>query len=481
MALSVVRRIALNAASVLTSDVAVRAGTFVLYALVARHLGPSNFGQLSLALAFFYPSQVVAIAGLKPLLIREVAKDPKSAAPYFVNGSAIVLVMSAVSFTAVTTSVYVLGYPRSSALVILTLSLGLLPFSLSKVTESLFQARDQMYFVPWVQIPANLLKVGLGFVMLNAGQGLMAVIVVINAAYVFTMIVEWLILFRQIGVPRIRPRIEAMRALVKMTAPLLGTSGLLAMVSSAPIVILSQFVSERQVGVFGAAMQLMTPLGLIITSVMLSFFPLMSRRFDRGLISLSQVTKMLAGLLIGVIAPAMIALAYVAEPMILLLYEEPAFVSSANILRIFLLATLFSASTRVLGQTLVAAHHERSEFKIHVVTATLTVVVGIALMSMYGTLGGAVSIVVVQIAAFLMHYRSASRLLPDLALGRVVWTKIAAAACMGGVLLGIGTDDLILGLCAGLVVYVAALVGLEILAAGGVAEVKAKYQFIWSG
>jgi O-antigen/teichoic acid export membrane protein len=478
---TIVRRIALNAASVLTSDVAVRAGTFVLYALVARHLGPAEFGQLSLALAFFYPSQVVAIAGLKPLLIREVAKDPDAAAPYFVNASAIVLAMSAVSFAAVTGIVYILGYPRSSALAILTLSLGLLPFSLSKVTESIFQARDQMYFVPWVQIAANLLKVGLGFVMLNAGRGLMAVIVVINAAYVFTMIVEWLILFRQITVPTVRPRIDAMRTLVKTTMPLLGTSGLLAMVTSAPIVILSQFVSQRQVGVFGAAMQLTTPLGLIITSVMLSFFPLMSRRFDRGLRSLSQVTKMLTGLLVAVLAPAMAALAYVAEPLVLLLYGEPAFAQSADIFRIFLLATLFSASTRVFGQTLVAANHERSEFKIHLVTATLTLVVGVAMMSTYGTLGGAVSIVVVQIVAFFMHYRSASRFLPDLALGRMVWTKIVATACMGGVLLGIGTEALLLGLCAGLIVYLAALLGLEILAAGGVAQVKAKYEFIWSG
>jgi O-antigen/teichoic acid export membrane protein len=309
----------------------------------------------------------------------------------------------------------------------------------------------------------------------------MAVIVVINAAYVFTMIVEWLILFRQITVPTVRPRIDAMRTLVKTTMPLLGTSGLLAMVTSAPIVILSQFVSQRQVGVFGAAMQLTTPLGLIITSVMLSFFPLMSRRFDRGLRSLSQVTKMLTGLLVAVLAPAMAALAYVAEPLVLLLYGEPAFAQSADIFRIFLLATLFSASTRVFGQTLVAANHERSEFKIHLVTATLTLVVGVAMMSTYGTLGGAVSIVVVQIVAFFMHYRSASRFLPDLALGRMVWTKIVATACMGGVLLGIGTEALLLGLCAGLIVYLAALLGLEILAAGGVAQVKAKYEFIWSG
>lgn len=480
MVLSVVRKIALNAASVLTSDVATRAGTFMLYALVARHLGPYEFGQLSLALAFFYPSQVIAIAGLKPLLIREVAKDPGAAASHFVNASAIVLVMSIVSFGGAAVLVSILGYPRSSVLAILTLLLGLLPFSWSKVSEAIFQARDQMYFVPWVQIPANLLKVSLGLLLLRNGAGLQAVIGVINAAYLFTMILEWVILFRLIHIPTVRPRLAIVRLLVGISAPLLGTSALLAFISSAPIVILSQFVGERQVGLFGAASQLTTPIGLIVTSVMLSFFPLMSRRFNRGARNLGQATKLIAGLLVGIIAPAVLSVAYIAEPLVLMLYDGPEFAQSANILRVLLVATFFSASTRVLGQSIVAANHERAEFKIHLVSATLTVVVGAALMSMYGPIGGAASIVVVQLGAFAMHYRSATRLLPDLSLGRALWTKIVAAGCMAGVLVSIGTSHALIGLCAGLLVYAAALLSLEVFAAGSIAGMKNKYQFLWS-
>ena len=44
-----------NAASILTSDVFDRVSTFVLYLLVARHLGVVSFGRLSVALALFHP------------------------------------------------------------------------------------------------------------------------------------------------------------------------------------------------------------------------------------------------------------------------------------------------------------------------------------------------------------------------------------------------------------------------------------------
>src|SRR6266705_473059 len=69
------RNIGGNALSILTSDVMNRATSFVLYAMVARHLGTFEFGQLSLAFSLFYVFQVSAVAGLKILIVRDVAKD----------------------------------------------------------------------------------------------------------------------------------------------------------------------------------------------------------------------------------------------------------------------------------------------------------------------------------------------------------------------------------------------------------------------
>ena len=64
-----------NALSILTSDVMNRVTSFVLYALVARHLGAQQFGQLALALTLFYTAQVFAVAGVKTLIVRQVATD----------------------------------------------------------------------------------------------------------------------------------------------------------------------------------------------------------------------------------------------------------------------------------------------------------------------------------------------------------------------------------------------------------------------
>src|SRR5438552_17047754 len=76
-----------NAASILASDVVNRGTSFVLYALVARYLGAFAFGQLSLALTLFYTFQVLAAAGLRTLVVREVARDKEKTNFYLINGS----------------------------------------------------------------------------------------------------------------------------------------------------------------------------------------------------------------------------------------------------------------------------------------------------------------------------------------------------------------------------------------------------------
>src|SRR5207249_11340454 len=91
------RNIGGNALSILSSDVMNRATSFVLYAMVARHLGPFEFVQLPLASSLFYVFQVSAVGGLIILLVSCVSKDQSHTRLYFTNGFAIVAALSIVS------------------------------------------------------------------------------------------------------------------------------------------------------------------------------------------------------------------------------------------------------------------------------------------------------------------------------------------------------------------------------------------------
>src|SRR3989440_2384910 len=133
------REVGGTALSILTSDVMNRATSFVIYALVARHLGAQEFGQLSLGFSLFYMFQVFATAGLKVLIIRQVAKDRLQTSLYFVNACAIVTLSSLTSIAVLFAFVRLMHYPPATALVALLLSVGLLLTAISAVCEGLFQ------------------------------------------------------------------------------------------------------------------------------------------------------------------------------------------------------------------------------------------------------------------------------------------------------------------------------------------------------
>src|ERR1700720_1978178 len=190
-------RRASNALSILTSDVMNRATSFVMYALVARRLGAQEFGQLSLAFSLFYMFQVFAIAGLKVLVIRQVAKDRSQTSLYFINACMIVAVSSFTSVVALFAFVHLMHYPASTTLVALLLSLGLLPTAISAVCEGIFQAWEKMHFIAWVNVPINIAKIVGTFLLLTRSRGLYTVILILLGSFFAIAATEvWIVLRR---------------------------------------------------------------------------------------------------------------------------------------------------------------------------------------------------------------------------------------------------------------------------------------------
>lgn len=197
-----VRRIAGNAISILTSDVLNRATTFVLYALVARHLSAFAFGQISLALTLFYTFQMVAVAGTKTLITREVARDRKQTGHYLVNGGMIVAVFSFLAMLLLLVFVRLMHYAASTAAIILLLSLGLLPYALSALYEAVFQAWERMHYIAHANVPVNLAKVCLAWLLFSQGYGLYHLVILLLASYVAVAGIERWLLCRCMTVPR---------------------------------------------------------------------------------------------------------------------------------------------------------------------------------------------------------------------------------------------------------------------------------------
>jgi len=472
------RKMGGNALSILTSDAMNRATSFVLYALVARHLGAHEFGQLSLALTLFYIFQVLAVAGLKTLTIRQVTTDRSQTSRYFTTGFAIVTFSSFSSLALLFGFLRLMHYPADTTRVILLLCLGLLPYAISAICEGIFQAWERMHLIPYVNVPVNVAKVGCAFLLLTKKGGLLAVILILLASFFITALTEVWILFRKFPTHTEPVDYHFCLATFRSAVTFLGIDGTIAIMSSLNILLLSKLATETEVGLYSAATQLMAPLLLVYQSIGQSVFPLMCRKVEPGFESLRRISgQVIEGLLILAL-PALAGLFFLGDWALSVLYKNPVFVQAFPALRIVAWVLVSQVFTSVLGQALVASHREKVTLRIVAVDTLVNLLVGWPLIRLFGLRGAAIALLVTRLVDCCQHYIPVSRLFRGIPLAQITWKPIIAGVCMAAYLLLSSSQAGILRSVSATAVYSASLIVLSIWASGGLRQFKEKYHFL---
>jgi O-antigen/teichoic acid export membrane protein len=416
-------RILANAISILAADVVNRGTTFVLYALVARYLGAFEFGQLSLALTLFYTFQVLAAAGLKTLVVREVSRDKERTHSYLVNGAVTVTATFVLSIAILFVFVRLMGYSRPTASLILLLGLGLLPASLAALFEGLFQAWEKMHLIAIGNVPANVVKAGAAFLALSHGSSLYQLATVILATQLMIAAVEWRLLCRHIVQPRFEFELGFSLRMLRSSATFLGIDVTIAIWSSAQIVLLSALASETEVGFYSAAAQVLVPVGLLFQSLTQAMFPIMCRRFEQDCRDLKQVAEAVLICLLAAAIPISGIVFVFADQVLALLYHGDKFRAAVPVLRILVWGVVLGAITQALGQVLLAGRREAVTLRIVAVNAVVSFVLGLLLIDVFGPLRGAALATLIAAAVnVVQHYVPVSSLLGGISVGRLSWS-----------------------------------------------------------
>ena len=464
-----------NALSILTSDAMNRVTSFVLYALVARHLGTHEFGQLSLALTLFYIFQVLAVAGLKTLTIRQVTKDPAQTGRYFINGCAIVACSSFSSLAALFAFVRLMHYPADTTLVILLMSLGLFPYAISAICEGIFQAWERMHLIPYVNVPVNIAKVGCAFFLLTRRSGLYVVVLILLSSFLAVAFLEVWIILRRFPAQSAALDLHFCLATFRAAVTFLGIDGTIAVMSSLNVLLLSKLATETEVGLYSAATQLMVPLLLVYQSIGQSVFPLMCRRVEPGFQTLKRISEQVIEILLILALPAVAGLYFLGDWALSMLYKNPAFQQAFPALRIVAWVLISQVFTSVLGQVLVASHLEKVTLRIVAVDALVNLLVGWPLIRFFGLRGAAIALLLTRLVDCCQHYIPVSRLFSGIAIARIIWKPIVAGVCMTAYFLLPSTRVGVLRGASATAIYSAALIVLTIWASGGVRQFRDKY------
>ena len=474
------KKIVGNIASMLTNDVITRATTFILYALIARFLGMRQFGQMSLALTILNTFQMIAPAGLKLLITREVSRNKAETDKYLINGSIVALITSVITIILLFAIIFAIHYDPDTALIILLVSLGLLPFSLSVICEAIFQAWNQMQLIALANIPRNIIIVILSVLILSQGYDIFFLGILLPILFLLMLFIEWGLMFRHITRPSLRIDPKFSVSMLKSSSTFLGFQGIIAATGSFIYILLSKVGNESEVGLYNAATQLMTPILLIYQSVVLSVFPMMCQKFDAGVQELKQVSDRLLEFLLTIGVPAAIGLYFLAEEALMLLYGNHEFIQAAGIIRILAISLVLRAFSTVIGRVLLASRREKAVLRIVIINTFLTILSGIVLIGMYGLTGAVITSLISTIVDFAQHCLEASKLFSNFIPWRKLWKTAIASICIVA-FLNIKTDTGVWeSLFMSIALYSCVWAALSIASAGGIANLKARYLYFWN-
>lgn len=490
------KRVLRNAASILSSNILIKATTFVLYALVARHAGAREFGQLSLALSLLYTFHIFAVAGLKTLTVREVAKDQSLASAYLSNASVLVVFASIISMAGLILLSRAMDYNEGTRTIIFALFIGLLPYALSQVCEGVFQAWEKMHFIAYANGPMHIGKAVAAYFLLTNSYDVVYVAYAVAAAYWGILLIEWFILWRMdlqsspIAVSSSSASTAMSRRWIdfgfmlnigRRALAFLGIEGVFAINASIGIVILARLLSEEDVGIYSSALQVIMPLSVIINNVVHSVFPIMCRKFEQGSADLSWVVERLIEVLIILILPAIVGITLYADQVLLLLFQNNELISAAYLLRFLVWGSLVNAIITVLGQVLWASQREKQSLIIAMTTTSINLIGNLIFIQLFGLNGVVITGLTISVVTLIQHYLPVAKLLEDMKILPVIWKPLVATIVMTIVLIQINLASLFSSIAVGGFVYLFVVAGLYVWSYGGIYEARMKARHLGFG
>ena len=435
------RPLAVNALSMVTSNVVIRGTTFLLYVLVARYLGVDAFGQLALGLALAHSFRLIPSSGMQSQLVRSVARRPQESASLFYNYSAVVFAMALATLLAQAVFVWCIGYSAATTQIVMLLALGVVPFCMSRVCESVLQAWERMHLIAIAQTSINLVQLVGALELVLAGYGIQAIGILIVSGLTLLAAVGALIVLAVMKWPRVRFDLSAAGSILRESATFFGIALVQAARAGMIVALLSIFADERAVGLFSAARQLLVPMTLLFESIALSVFPVFCKQSVMQ--DVGRVAEFVIELLLALSLPAVVLLTFYANGLLTLIYGSPDFsvaVPVAQILAWILIAKPLSA---ILGQVLMAGSRERVNLRIVTVSAVVMLLVGPPLINGFGVQGAALTALVSLAVNVVYHYVAAAALVGGISLRRNYRPLVAASGMAAAVLLLAQHHDLV--------------------------------------
>jgi PST family polysaccharide transporter len=401
---AVLRRLIGNAGW-LVADKIVRLGVgLFVTVMVARYLGPANFGLFSYAQSIVVLTSAFAVLGLSDIVVRDLVRMPDREAEITASALSLRLAGAAVAVSLCALSIVLLR-PFDRQALIVTLVLGSVVFPQAMdVIDYRFQSITNVRAIVLLRNLSFLLFSVLKIAAIALHASLLTFAALTSLEIVVVALLQYLYA-RRLGfsVDLRSATLGECRRLWLESWPLMARTLAIAVYMRADQIIIGGVFGDRQVGMYAAAVRIPDIWYFLPTAVMTSFVPVLARSFvqsrelyERQLLS---VMRPLVWLSIAVAA----ALSVLATPIIGLLYGAR-FAGAADVLRVYAWAGVFGTLGLTTSAWLINSGLMRYGLFQAVVGLVVSVSLNLLVIPRFGIVGAAWVYVVAQfLSAFALN------------------------------------------------------------------------------
>lgn len=367
--------------------------SFIVTTLIARHLGPSNYGQLSYAISFVGIFSFISTLGIDSVLYRELIKHKDQRHIYM--GTALALKIAAGFLAALITisAGYLSGARDITFLLIFILSLTFI-FNSFNILVYEFQANVESKIPSIIAIIVTLVLSGLKIAVVLSNKGVLYLAgILLLEAFLYSILY---IYFRIRKYGTLADWIydkKVAYSILRDSWPMMFSVAFALVYARIDQVFIKSLINIESVGLYDAAVRVSEVWYFIPNIIMSALFPaIVNAKITDESVYFKRLKYLLVGMTLICIAIAFPITLY--SKQIILIIFGPAFIASFTVLQIYIWSLIGTSVNHVLSHFLITENYRRMIFTSSLVGMITNVVLNIWLIPIYGIEGAALATLV---------------------------------------------------------------------------------------
>lgn len=393
--MSTIKRVAKNTLWLTAAEIGAKGLGFVIAIVIARYLGPEDYGKYAFAISFVTLFMVLADFGMRPLLVREVARNNQLAEKYLANFLTLKIWLTLVLFGAVALAAWIYGTPLNLFILIMIAAAEIAANSFSEIFRGIFQAFERMKYEMTSRVLNKVLILAGTIGVIILGLRTLSIMLVLLLAGIVTAIYTIIVCRKYFARLKLAFDKVFLKEAFKQSFIFAITNVFISIYFKIDSVMLEKMRSVAEVGYYNTAYELVFAFMFVPTIFSAAIYPVLSRFYkdDPGKIQ-NLVARFLKYYTLTAVALT-VFLILLGAPLIHLFYGAQ--YDPSIILFQQLVVVLIFVFLNYLGGTLLNASNKQIVTTIAAgICAGVNIALNLWLIPAYGASGAAVATIITE-------------------------------------------------------------------------------------